>query len=80
MSKSVRQAHSKAEPNWFHKGSDIVLETMRLKEVVEEHLFRGALVDNSADSASREGVNENLEEHLGHELAALSSKEKTLIQ
>ena len=69
MSKSV-------EPNQKPTGStevpDIVLEA------VEEYLFCGALVDNSPDSAVSEGVNENLKEELGPELAALSSKEQNL--
>jgi hypothetical protein len=43
---------------------------MRVKEAVEEHLFCRALVDSSQDRCT----NENLEEELGPELTAFSSK------
>jgi len=49
--------------------ADIVLEAMRVKETVEEHHFCGAIDDNSASSAVPEGVNENLDEELGPQLA-----------
>jgi len=54
----------KQKPTGSTEVPDIVLEAMRVKEIVEMHLF-----------CRSEGVNENLEEELGPELAALSSKE-----
>jgi hypothetical protein len=49
---------------------------MRVEETVEEYHFCGALVDQSPDSTVTEGVNENLEENLRPEIAALFSKER----
>jgi hypothetical protein len=36
---------------------------MRVNKAVEEHLFCGAIVDNSPGSAVPAGANENLENH-----------------
>jgi hypothetical protein len=54
------------------------LEAINVKEAVEEHLFCGALIDNSPASAVTEGFDENLEEECGPEFAALFSKEQDL--
>ena len=49
---------------------------MRVKEAVEEHLFCGALVDNSPRQCCSKRIHDNLEKELGPELSALSSKQK----
>jgi hypothetical protein len=61
------------------------LEAMRVKKTTEEHLFEEILSTilwsscrQLLISAVPEGVNENLEEELGPELTAFSSKEQNL--
>ena len=39
LTKCVREAHSKAETNWFYRVPDIILDAVRVKEAVEESLF-----------------------------------------
>jgi hypothetical protein len=51
----------KQKPTGSTEVPDIVLEEMRVKEAVEEHLLFEALVKNSPDSTVPDGINENLE-------------------